>query len=78
MQVLEVAAMPAAVDQVRPGWRRGRGRQVDPDDVGAPVGQLADAGGAGARDGQVDDADVGERKIRWSRSYRLFLLQRDH
>src|SRR5262249_39247962 len=61
VQVLEVAAVPAAHGQAR---RRQAGRRLHPDDVGSPVGKLADAGGAGARDGQVDDADVAERKMR--------------
>ena len=61
VQVLEVGAVPAVRGQAR---RRQAGRRLHPDDVGAPVGELADAGGARACDRQVDDADVVERKMR--------------
>ena len=38
-------------------------RSLHPDDLGAPVGELADTGGAGPGNGQVKDPDVGEGEI---------------
>src|SRR6185437_1930503 len=67
VQVLEVASMPAVRGQARRGQA---GRRLHPDDVGSPVGELADAGGTRARDRQVDDADVAERKMRGHAAHR--------
>src|SRR5262249_12726822 len=63
VQVLEVAPVPGLPRHARRG-RVGRvGRWLHADDVGAPVGELADTGGARARDRQVDDADIAKGKI---------------
>ena len=60
VQVLEVAAVPGFVGRAVGGVA---GRRLHPDDVGPPVGQLADAGRAGPRHGEVDDPDVAEREM---------------
>ncbi len=59
VEVLEVGAAAGAEDRARV---LGVHRHFDPDHVGAPVGELPDARRPGARDRQVDDADVVERE----------------
>ena len=59
MDMLEVRPVPlaahalAGVDLLR---------RLDLDDVGAPIGQLADAGGAGAHAGEVEHGEAGQRQ----------------
>ena len=59
MQVLEVGAAAGAEDGARVFGVDGH---LDPDHVGAPVGELADARGPGACHGEVDHPDVVERQ----------------
>ena len=61
MQVLEVEAVARAAHRV--GRRAGFGRLLDLDHLRAPVGELAHGGRAGAMGGEVEDLDVGERKL---------------
>src|SRR5690606_2327992 len=57
---VSVLLVRAAAGAARPAALARRG--VDAHDVGAPVGELADTGGPGSRDGEVDDPDVVERQ----------------
>ena len=46
---------PPSVEQVH--------ERLHADDVCSPVGQLANAGRTRPRDGQVNDTDIGKRKV---------------
>ncbi len=59
MQVLEIRTVAAAHQFADLVVSR---RRLDPDHVGAPVGQRAHAGRAGARQGQVDDLEARQRQ----------------
>ena len=61
MQVLEVRAI-ASPDQFA-GFTVFR-RRLDPDHVGAPIGQRAHAGGTCARQGQIDHLEPRQRQLR--------------
>ena len=61
VQVLEVGALARATRPLAAGQRLG---QLDLDDVGAPVGQLAHRGRAGPHLGQVDHPEPLERTRR--------------
>ena len=62
MQVLEVEAMASAAHGVVLAAIGRRGRWLDLDDVGAPVGELAHGRRAGAVRGEIEDGEVGERQ----------------
>ncbi len=71
MQILKIRAMPAAA-QAFAGLERFR--QLDLDDVGAPIGKLAHAGGPGADPGQVENGKARQRRRgRLMRHGRVFL-----
>ena len=55
VQVLKVEAMPHAdsVLGLCPGW-------LDADDVGAPVGQMSNAGGPSASEREIENSNIGE------------------
>ena len=59
VQVLEVEAVPVARRRVTIGAGR---RLLDPYHLGAPIGQMAHAGRAGAMRREVDDLETGEGK----------------
>ena len=61
MQVLEVRAVAPSDQLVGVGIG---GRRLDPDHVGAPIRQRADAGRAGARQRQVDHLEPRQRQAR--------------
>src|SRR5262249_48122655 len=56
-----VAVLVLEIGFVAAGKILGISRALDPDDVGAPVGELAHADGPGARVGQVEHHEVGKR-----------------
>ena len=73
VQVDAVEAVPGAAEAI------GAGRRLDPDDVGAPIRQVADAGWAGAGEGEVEHADAGQRQpVRrlWRLTMRQFRVDR--
>ena len=61
MQVLEIRALAPAQHLVGAAFA---GRWLDPDHVGAPVGQRAHAGGTGARQGQIEHLEARQRQPR--------------
>ena len=65
MEVLEVETVAAAGHVFALLFRR-----LDADHVRAPVGEVAHARGAGAREREIDDDDTGERQVGLSGGFR--------